>query len=100
MDLQNLNFKAKDIITFLLYIVPATFFVATINAKVDKATDEIVQMQNDKRESNGENKTSNFITQNDIKALTIRAELNRQNIEIIKNDIEILKTEYRNRNDR
>lgn len=94
MDLENLNFKTKDIISFLVYIIPATFFVATINTKVDKVSDAIIEMKIDKRDILSESKSSNFITQNDIKALQLRAELNRQNIEIMKNDIEILKRQY------
>ena len=91
MDLENLNFRAKDIVSFLVYIIPATFFVATINAKVDKVADAIVELQMDRKDTSSESKTSGYITQNDIKALQIRAELNRQSIEILKMDIQNLK---------
>ena len=97
MDLEKLNFKAKDVIQFSVYVISLTVFFLSMSAKVDKVTDAVDELKFDKRESSGENKASNFITQNDIKSLTIRAELNRQNIEIMKSDIEMLKMQYQNK---
>ena len=91
MDLENVNFKAKDVIQFSIYLISATFFFLSMSAKVDKVTDAVQELKNDKKEFSIENKANILINQNDIKALTIRAELNRQNIEIIKSDIENLK---------
>ena len=94
MDLENLNFKAKDMISFVIYIVTLTIFFVSMSNKVDSVTDAVEDLKVEKREARGEMKESTFITQNDIKALTIRAELNRQNIEIMQSDIEILKAQY------
>jgi len=97
MDLENLNFKAKDVIQFSVYIISLTVFFLSMSAKVDKVTDAVDELKFEKKEASGESKASSFITQNDIKALTIRAELNRQNIEIMKSDIEMLKMQYQNK---
>ena len=94
MDLENLNFKAKDMISFVIYIVTLTIFFVSMSNKVDSVTAAVEDLKVEKREARGEQKESTFITQNDIKALTIRAELNRQNIEIMQSDIEILKAQY------
>ena len=98
MDLENLNFKAKDVVQFSVYIISLTIFFISMSAKVDKVTDAVEELKFDKKEANGENKAEKNITQNDIKALTVRAELNRQNIEIMKGDIEMLKIQYQNQN--
>lgn len=98
MDLENLNFKAKDVVQFSVYIISLTIFFISMSAKVDKVTDAVEELKFDKKEATGENKAEKNITQNDIKALTVRAELNRQNIEIMKGDIEMLKIQYRNQN--
>jgi len=98
MDLENLNFKAKDLISFAVYIISLSVYFLSMNAKVDRVTEAVDELKTEKREVSSESKASSFITQNDIKALTIRAELNRQNIEIIKSDIEMLKMHYNNRN--
>lgn len=97
MELDNLNFKAKDVIQYSAYIISLTVFFLSMSAKVDKVTDAVEELKIEKRESSGENKASSFITQNDIKSLTIRAELNRQSIEIMKNDLENLKNQLQNR---
>ncbi|MBC7493399.1 MAG: hypothetical protein H7221_00220 [Flavobacterium sp.] len=98
MDLDNLNFKAKDVIQFSVYIISLSVFFLSMSAKVDKVAEAVVELKFDRKEATSEGKAASFINQNDIKALTIRAELNRQNIEIMKNDIEILKSQYRDRN--
>ena len=98
MDLENLNFKAKDVVQFSVYIISLSVFFLSMSAKVDRVTDAVEELKFDKKEASSENKTEKSITQSDIKALTIRAELNRQNIEIMKGDIEMLKIQYRNQN--
>ena len=98
MNLENINFRAKDVIQFCVYIVSLTVLFLSLSSKVDNLADAVAELKDDKKETSGENKAEKFITQNDIKALTIRAELNRQNIEIMKSDIEILKIQFRNQN--
>ena len=98
MDLENVNFKAKDVIQFGIYLISAVIFFISMSAKVDKVSDAVEELKSDRKEASGETRTSGFITQNDIKALQIRAELNRQNIEVLKADVEMLKAQYRGRN--
>ena len=95
MDFENLNFRAKDLIQFVIYTISLTVFFLSMSAKVDRVTEAVDELKLDRRESSNDSKSSSIITQNEIKALTIRAELNRQSIEIIKSDIEFLKLQYR-----
>lgn len=97
MDLENVNFKAKDVIQISVYIISLTVFFISMSSKVDNVTQIVNDLKNEKKEMSGESKATNFILQNDLKALSIRAELNRQNIEIMKSDIEALKIQYQNR---
>ena len=97
MDLENVNFKAKDVIQISVYIISLTVFFISMSSKVDNVTQIVNDLKNEKKEMSGESKATNFILQNDLKALSIRAELNRQNIEIMKSDIETLKIQYQNR---
>lgn len=98
MNLENINFRGKDVVQFVVYIISLTVLFLSLSAKVDKVTDAVEELKFDKKETSGESKVSNSIIQNDIKALTVRAELNRQNIEIMKSDIEMLKLQYQNIN--
>jgi L-cystine uptake protein TcyP (sodium:dicarboxylate symporter family) len=97
MNLDSIDFKASEIIKFIFYIIPLIVFVTMINAKVDVCTTVIQDLKNEKREYSNQTKADNILIQNDVKALQIRAELNRQNIEIMKTDVEMLKTQYQNR---
>ena len=97
MDLENLNFKAKDVVQYVLFIISLTAFFISMSAKVDNVTEALEDLKSEKKEAAGESRTSSIITQNDIKALTIRAELNRQSIDIMKSDIEMLK-QYQTQN--
>lgn len=97
MNLETINFKAKDVVQFCVYIISLTVLFLSLSAKVDNLALCVADLKSDKKEFSGESKASNVIIQNDIKALTVRAELNRQNIEIIKNDIEVLKIQYQNK---
>ena len=98
MNLENINFRAKDVIQFCVYIVSLTVLFLSLSSKVDNLADAVSELKDDKKEFSGEHKASNSIIQSDLKTLNIRAELNRQNIEIMKSDIEILKIQYRNQN--
>ena len=97
MNLDNINFKAKDVIQFCVYIISLTVLFISLSSKVDNLANAVDELKYDKKEVSGESKASNVIIQNDLKALSIRAELNRQNIEIMKSDIETLKIQYQNR---
>ena len=96
MNLENINFRAKDVIQFSVYIISLTVLFLSLSSKVDNLTDAVVELKNEKKEFSGEHKVSNAIILNDIKQLTIRAELNRQNDEQMKADIEILKLQINN----
>lgn len=93
MNLENINFKAKDVVQFGIYIFSAVVLFTTLSSKVDSLTEAVKELKEDRKEFSGENKISNQMIQNELKALNIRAELNRQSIEIIKADIAIMKSE-------
>ena len=97
MNLENINFRSKDVIQFAIYIVSITVLFLSLSSKVDNLAIAFEEFKTDKKESTFENKSSNVIIQNELKTLNIRAELNRQNIEIMKSDIEMLKAQYLNR---
>ena len=97
MNLDNVNFRAKDVVQFCVYIVSLTVLFLSLSAKVDKVTDAVEELKVDKKDFSGEHKVSNSLIQNDLKSLNVQAELNRQNIEIIKSDIEMLKLQIQNR---
>lgn len=96
MNLENINFRSKDVIQFAIYIISITVLFLSLSSKVDNLAIAFDEFKTDKKESTFENKSSNVIIQNELKTLNIRAELNRQNIEIMKSDIEMLKAQYQN----
>ena len=98
MNLENINFRSKDVIQFAIYIISITVLFISVSAKLDNLAVAFDEFKTDKKESTFENKSSNVIIQNELKTLNIRAELNRQNIEIMKSDIEMLKAQYQNIN--
>ena len=98
MNLENINFRSKDVIQFAIYIISITVLFISVSAKLDNLAIAFDEFKTDKKESTFENKSSNVIIQNELKTLNIRAELNRQNIEIMKSDIEMLKAQYQNVN--
>ena len=98
MNLENINFRAKDVIQFCVYIISLTVLFLSLSSKVDNLTHAVEELKSEKKESSGDHKISNTLIQNDIKALTIRAELNRQNDEQMKADIEMIKIQYHNQN--
>ena len=98
MNLENINFRSKDVIQFAIYIISITVLFLSLSSKVDNLAIAFDEFKTDKKESTFENKSSNVIIQNELKTLNIRAELNRQNIEIMKSDIEMLKAQYQNVN--
>lgn len=98
MNLENINFRSKDVIQFAIYIISITVLFISVSAKLDNLAVAFDEFKTDKKESTFENKSSNVIIQNELKTLNIRAELNRQNIEIMKSDIEMLKAQYQNVN--
>ena len=98
MDLDETKFKAKDVIQFGIYIITATVLFISLMSKVDNLTESVSELKIDRKEYSGESKSYNSLIQNELKTLSIRAELNRQNIEIIKSDIEMLKMQYQNLN--
>jgi hypothetical protein len=97
MTLENMNFRLKDIIQFVIYIISLTVLFLSLSSKVDNLAIAVDDLKNTRKDDSGETKALNVIIQNDLKTLNIRAELNRQNIEIMKSDIEMLKTQYQNR---
>ena len=98
MNLDNINFRAKDVIQFGVYIISLTVLFLSLSSKVDNLAEAVAELKYDKKETNGESKVSNSLIQNDLKALNVQAELNRQNIEIMKIDIEMLKSQYQHKN--
>ena len=98
MNLENINFRAKDVIQFCVYIVSLTVLFLSLSSKVDNLAEAVAELKDDKKEFSGEHKVSNSLIQNDLKSLNVQAELNRQNIEIMKSDIEMLKMQYQNKN--
>ena len=98
MNLENINFRSKDVIQFAIYIVSITVLFLSLSSKVDNLAIAFEEFKTDKKETSFENKSSTVIIQNELKTLNIRAELNRQNIEIMKSDIEMLKAQYQNVN--
>lgn len=99
MNLDNINFRAKDAIHFCAYIVSLTVLFLSLSSKVDNLAASVCELKDNGKESSGENKAEKFILQNEIKTLSIRAELNKQNIEIMQKDIELLKIILRTKNE-
>jgi len=91
MTTEGLNFRVKDIIQYAVYLVTLTLFIVSINNKVDNVSEVLAELKADRKDYGNEYKATNSLIQNDLKTLTIRAELNRQNIELNKADIEMLK---------
>jgi uncharacterized protein related to proFAR isomerase len=96
MNVDNINFRAKDVIQFGIYVIPLFAFFLGMSAKVERATEALEELKAERKEATVDSKASSIIIQNEIKTLTVRAELNRQSIEIMKADIEILKRKYLN----
>ena len=91
MTTEGLNFRVKDIVQYAVYLVTLTLFIVSINNKVDNVSEVLAELKADRKDYGNEFKATNSLIQNDLKTLTIRAELNRQNIELNKADIEMLK---------
>jgi len=91
MTPESLNFRVKDIVQYAVYLVTLTLFIVSINNKVDNVSEVLAELKADRKDYGNEYKATNLLIQNDLKTLTIRAELNRQNIELNKADIEMLK---------
>jgi len=89
--MDTLNIKAKDIIQYAVYLITLTLYIVTINNKLDNVSETVNEWKADKKEVNLEQRQNNQIIQNELKMLGIKAELNRQNIDLNKADIEIIK---------
>lgn len=89
--MEPLNFKIKDLVQYVIYLITLIVFIVSMNNKVDNMGATLTEWRAEKKETGSESKANNQIIQNDLKALIIRAELNRANIELMKADIEVLK---------
>ena len=90
--MDRIDFKAKDIIQFAVYLVMFIGFIVTMDNKIDKLGEKLADMKTEKKELSLEQRQDSQMIQTKLESLGVTAELNKQNIGINKIDIAILST--------
>ena len=88
--MEALNIKLKDIIQFALYLVMFVGFLITMDNKIDKLAENVHDLKTEKKEVSQEQRQDFQIIQSKLENLGVTAELNKQNIELNKADIDLI----------
>lgn len=87
MEVDLKDFKLKDIILYVTYLITGTIFIIKIDSKVDRLDDSVKEFKIEKKEISLEQRQGNQIIQEELKSLRVMAEVNRSNINLNKADI-------------
>ena len=95
--MEKIDWKLKDVINYVIYLIPFVVFIATMDKKIDKLAEnqinlqlKIDEMKIEKKEVSLEQKQFNYMIQAEVKSLAVTAEVNKTNIGINKIDIGLL----------
>jgi len=88
--MEALNIKLKDIIQFALYLVMFVGFLITMDNKIDKLAENLHDLKTEKKEVSAEQRQDFQIVETKLENLGVTAELNKQNIELNKADIDLI----------
>lgn len=95
MDWSNLNFRAKDVLAFLIYVITAAFFVSRIQISVERQSDKIenisTQFEDFKQETKNGGKDYQALFQN----FQNQINLNTTQIMLVKQQVEQLKSQIK-----
>ena len=88
--MEALNIKLKDIIQFAIYLVMFVGFLITMDNKIDKLAENLHDLKTEKKEGSAEQRQDFQIVETKLENLGVTAELNKQNIELNKADIDLI----------
>lgn len=92
MDWTNLNFKAKDVLIFLVYVITAAFFVSRMQSSVERLSDKTLDLSTEFKEFKDESKIGGKEYEVLIQNIQNQVNLNSTQIMLLKQDMEQVKS--------